>query len=56
MNDTIKRTSRNAESRDSNTRPKTWTLPSSWMHHSHRMASRTDGLEPMCKVLKIRQT
>ena len=29
MNDTIKRTSRNAESRDSNTRPKTWTLPSS---------------------------
>ena len=29
MDDTIKRTSRNAESRDSNTRPKTWTLPSS---------------------------
>ena len=29
MNDTIKRTSRNAESRDVNERQKTWTLPSS---------------------------
>ena len=29
MNDTIKRTSRNAESRDVNERKKTWTLPSS---------------------------
>ena len=59
MNDTIKRTSRNAESRDSNTRPKTWTLPSSLdapqppNGFSHRLIrTNVQGFEDTSNVTK----